>query len=88
MMQKIISLHRFENISQTVHPYIFRHHRRGGASVCKVNSGAGFGMHCPVFAIVVDLTVQWFSGNDPGGGAPPLKRIGSFHSFLDLFTRS
>ena len=57
-------------------------------SLCKVNSGAGFGMHCPVFAIVVDLTVQWFSGNDPGGRAPPLKRIGSFHSFLDLFTRS
>lgn len=88
MMQKIISLHRLENISQTVHSYIFRHHGCGSASFCKVNCGAGFGMNCPVTAIVVDLTVQWFSGDDPGGGAPPLKRIRSFHTFLNLFTRS
>lgn len=88
MMQKIISLHRLENISQTVHSYIFRDHGCGSASFCKVNCSAGFGMNSPVTAIVVDLTVQWFSGDDPGGGAPPLKRIGSFHTFLNLFTRS
>lgn len=87
-MQKIISLHGLENISQTVHSYIFRHHSCGSTTFCKVNGGARFGMNSPVTAIVVDLTVQWFSGDDPGGGAPPLKRIGSFHTFLDLFTRS
>jgi hypothetical protein len=86
MMQKIILLLKLENISQTIHPNIFRHHSCGSASFCKVNSGAGFGMDRPVTTIVVDLTVQWLSGDDPGGGAPPLKRIWSFHTFLDLFT--
>lgn len=88
MMQKIISLHRLENISQTIHSYIFRHHGCGSASFCKVNGGARLGMAFPVTAIVVDLTVQLFGGDNPGGGAPPLKRIRSFHTFLDLFTRS
>lgn len=85
MMQKIISLHKIENISQTIHPHILRHHGGGSAPFCEVHSSAGFRMACSVTPIVVDLTVQGFSGDDPRGGAPPLKGVGSFHAFLDLF---
>lgn len=86
--KKIISLHKLENISQTIHSYIFRHCGRGSASLCKVHSSARFRMDCPVTAIVVDLTVQRLGGDDPGGRAPPLKRVWSFHTSLDLFTWS
>lgn len=83
--KKIISLHKIGNISQTIHPYILRHHGGGSASFCEVHSSARFRMDCSVTPIVVDLTVQGFSGDDPRGGAPPLKGVWSFHAFLDLF---
>lgn len=86
MMQKIILLHKLENISQTIHSSIFRHHGCGSASLCEVHSSARFRVDCPVTAVVVDLTVQRLGGDDPGGGAPPLKRVWGFHTSLDLFS--
>lgn len=83
--KKIISLHKIGNISQTIHPYILRHHGGGSASFCEVHSSARFRVDCSVTPIVVDLRVQGFSGDDPRGGAPPLKGVWSFHAFLDLF---
>lgn len=76
----------FWSISQAVHPCVLRDHCGGSAPLCKVHSSAGFGGHCLLTAVVVDLAVQRLRGDDPRGRTPPLQRVRSFHTFLDLLS--